>query len=534
MLKKLAFLLGYKEAMEKAAAILASLEDLPNVGDSVVEVKIDDIHGDHIYTLEFDSGRSAIGHFFDPETMQKAAAICNSNDDIPAVNDKVKSIERADDDFLVVIHFESGKSFAGHIMGNDTGVERMVEKKPVLKSGSQKLDFLRGYSDTMEKVAEMTAADKDIAASVGIMAGTTAGGLATKAWMKKMLAKGMSAQDLAKASEIAEKYKLKVPLKYTSGMAPQYNPFTKAIHVNMGLSEALHEIGHARAYRRYGKLAIPMVITRRAAPTATGLAGIAMALSDDETASRNAPWVAASGSLPTLIDEALASGLALKDMKKLYGWKGVAKGLKKLTPGYLSYLRRPAANAFLPLLLRGIKRKTEEPSSVVDKAASITRDYEYLLGYVDTLQKVAAKGITSDLTTLSHSESDLRPDTKPQRSQAPSISSSMRGLMGGSQSAASFSPAAAESTGTSTPGSSFDFGAVRGAKVRPFTGDEIRSATPEEMLTSRSLERPWYNQEAPKTLREAGTVAAEILSNLYAPRPSVALRTDASGIEHFI
>jgi hypothetical protein len=75
---------------------------------------------------------------------------------------------------------------------------------------------------------------------------------------------------------------------------------------------------------------------------------------------------------------------------------------------------------------------------------------------------------------------------------------------------------------------------VRGAKVRPFTGDEIRSATPEEMLTSRSLGRPWYNQEAPKTLREAGTVAAEILSNLYAPRPSVALRTDASGIEHFI
>ena len=518
MLKKLAFLLGYKEAMEKAGGSELFIQDLadrlPKADAALVRDNTKGIERKVAGPLTFAALMAAEGGLLASLLLPKK-------------------------DLLKGAYIGGTSAAALHMLlktvidkSKDESAQKLLAKAK--KVSGKKLAFLHGYSDAMEKVAEMTAADKDLAASVGIMAGTTAGSLATQSWMKKMLAKGMSAQDLAKASEIAEKYKLKVPLNYTSGMAPQYNPFTKDIHVNMGLSEALHEIGHARAYRRYGKLAKPMAITRQAAPAATGLAGIAMALSDDETAARNAPWVAASGSLPTLIDEALASGLALKDMKKLYGWKGVAKGLKKLTPGYLSYLMQPAASAFLPLLLRGIRKKVDEPSSVVDKAASIVRDYDYLLGYVNTLQKVAAKGITSDLTTLSHSESDLRPDTKPQRSQAPSISSSMRGLMGGSQSAASFSPAAAESTGTSTPGSSFDFGAVRGAKVRPFTGDEIRSATPEEMLTSQSLGRPWYNQEAPKTLREAGAATAEILSNLYAPRPSIALRTDARHIEDYI
>jgi hypothetical protein len=516
MLEKLAFLQGYKEVMEKAGGSELYIQDL---ADRLPEVDA---------ALVRDNTRGIERKVAGPLTF---AALMAADGGLLASALGKNWVKGA---------YIGGVSAAAlHVLlktvidkNKDASAQKMLAKAK--KISGEKLAFLHGYAEVMEKVAEMTASDKDLAASAGILAGTTAGGLATQAWMKRVLAKGMSDQDLAKANEIAKKYKLKVPLNYTSGMAPNYNPFTKDIHVNMGLSEALHEIGHARAYRRYGKLAKPMAITRHAAPAATGLAGIAMALSDDETASKNAPLVAASGSLPTLIDEALASGLALKDLKKLYGWKGVAKGLKKLTPGYLSYLMQPAASAFLPLLLRGLKRHTEEPSSVVNKAASITRDYEYFLGYLDTLQKVAAKGITSDLTTLSHSESDLRPDTKPQRSQAPSISSSMRGLMGGSQSAASFSPAAAESTRTSTPGSSFDFGAVRGAKVQPWTGDEIRSATPEEMLTSRSLGRPWYNQEAPKTLREAGTVAAEILSNLYAPRPSVALRTDASGIEHFI
>jgi len=159
----------------------------------------------------------------------------------------------------------------------------------------------------------------------------------------------------------------------------------------------------------------------------------------------------------------------------------------------------------------------------MDKAAAI-------IGYYETMQKAAAKG----LTTASHSELALRPEVKPQRSNGSSISPSMGSLMGNSRSSASFAPAVAESTSTARPGSSFDFGSVRGAKNQPWTGDEIRAATPEEMMTSRALGRPWYNPEAPRTMREAGSVAAEILSNLYAHGPSVSLRSDARTLEDFI
>lgn len=415
----------------------------------------------------------------------------------------------------------------------------------VEKEGSlDKIAFIVGYHEAMEKMAaSLEDSDKDVIAAGGLLGGVIAGQIPLKAYVNNIMRKGVSSTDLATARRIAKKYNLKID--YNRALPPHYNPITKKIFAGHGLAGTLHELGHARVYKRLGSLGQSMAAMRMLAPLSTSLAGTAMALSDNEETAKSAPLVAMAGGIPVLLDEGIASGLALKELKKLHGWGGVGQGIKKLTPGFLSYLSLPAIAAVLPFLARGIKRKInsdEYPElsgddasknasqgyiETLEKAAAIIA---FATGYEEAMQKAAAKG----LTTASHSELAMRPEVRPQKSSGPSISPSMGSLLGGSRSMASFAPAVAESTSTARPGSGFDMEAVRAAEIPAWTGNDIRAATPEEMLHSRSvMNRPWYNPQAPRTNQETMDAVVGILSN-FTPGKGFGVKGNARHLEDFI
>ena len=61
------------DGIKKSATLCTPVEDLPNVGDKVLSVDMEDPKtvGDHIFTISFNSGRKAVGHYWDEETRVK-------------------------------------------------------------------------------------------------------------------------------------------------------------------------------------------------------------------------------------------------------------------------------------------------------------------------------------------------------------------------------------------------------------------------------------------------------------------------------
>lgn len=61
------------QELYKAAALCTKIKDLPDVGDRVLSIDMEDPKtlGDHIFSILFDSGRKAYGHYWDEETRLK-------------------------------------------------------------------------------------------------------------------------------------------------------------------------------------------------------------------------------------------------------------------------------------------------------------------------------------------------------------------------------------------------------------------------------------------------------------------------------
>ena len=101
-------------------------------------------------------------------------------------------------------------------------------------------------------------------------------------------------------------------------------------------------MGHAKTYRRMGKKAIRTIdLLREKAPLLGLLGSLGMLASDDLAGDA---WIpTAVGFAPTLLDEGIASGSALKGMIKAKGFlKGLIKS-RSLVPAYASYLAPLAA-----------------------------------------------------------------------------------------------------------------------------------------------------------------------------------------------
>lgn len=98
----------------------------------------------------------------------------------------------------------------------------------------------------------------------------------------------------------------------------------------------LHELGHAEHMAGQNKYDIN---TTRGYVPAAAMAGAAMLAGAGH--SDLAPVVAASGMIPTLYQEAQATGRAVKHVYENRGTKSALKTLAKLTPAFLTYASLP-------------------------------------------------------------------------------------------------------------------------------------------------------------------------------------------------
>jgi len=112
----------------------------------------------------------------------------------------------------------------------------------------------------------------------------------------------------------------------------RYNLFSKNItlpKVTTPLA-ALHEAGHAVNAARMGRMAVPSYMAlRKVLPAGMHMLGLSSILwgGKDNTIAKHAPYLSAAAGVPTLAEEAIATGRALSYLKKIQGWKAMLKNL---------------------------------------------------------------------------------------------------------------------------------------------------------------------------------------------------------------
>lgn len=125
----------------------------------------------------------------------------------------------------------------------------------------------------------------------------------------------------------------------------RFSPFEHGVHVSNAKVEAvlLHELGHAKDFRRLGKLKhVGQSVGMLGSLASPGIAALAANKTDNPYLAAAAPVVAAA---PLLRNEGKATGSALKHLVKTHGWKkGLSKG-KILGPAFATYGIIPAASA---------------------------------------------------------------------------------------------------------------------------------------------------------------------------------------------
>lgn len=191
--------------------------------------------------------------------------------------------------------------------------------------------------------------------------------VASKAMMKKM--NPLSAPDPA-ALQVVKDYLSRNKIKGVSilesfdmmdQMGPHYNPITRSIWTGANANPflGLHEAGHAKTWSR---LPSGAAIAPRVLFALGGLGGVGMAFSGNEKAEKLAPWVAAGTSVPVLADEAIASGRALKEMARLYGWKKALRVSKIGLPAFMTYLLAAGGGVGAAAAISAIRKKAREES----------------------------------------------------------------------------------------------------------------------------------------------------------------------------
>lgn len=230
------------------------------------------------------------------------------------------------------------------------GIRKIIEKRT--KQKKRQLMTTKSLSDKkikrlLEESGGQTAAlaVAGTAATSAVGAQLLAGQMVTrgKKWWPKKLYKGRKIPEApGVALSMARKYKLKrMPtIRYEAGKG-YFDPKRFKVVSERSMPTVLHELGHAIQHAKRGRLAKKLAMPMYALGVnpriqLLGLLAAPWALSEHPSG-RYAPLASLALSSPMLAEEAGASIKALRHLKKLYGKKGLAKGLKRLGPAWLTY-----------------------------------------------------------------------------------------------------------------------------------------------------------------------------------------------------
>lgn len=147
-----------------------------------------------------------------------------------------------------------------------------------------------------------------------------------------ILGKGTTVSTAGKGGKLKEFAKILDPA--------HYNPMDKSIMINRkSLPMFLHEVGHAQNAKMFGKYAIPAaVVQRKVAPMAGDMAAYFLNKSTNPALQKLVPHASVAGRVPTIVGEAVASGRALNNLRKLKGMKAAIKGAVPLGTALGSYV----------------------------------------------------------------------------------------------------------------------------------------------------------------------------------------------------
>lgn len=169
---------------------------------------------------------------------------------------------------------------------------------------------------------------------------------------------------------------------------------TAVVPGKAGPHVAAHELGHGK-FRQ----AIPGRVTAGLRPVGLAVGGgvpTLMALGDpDGGLSKSAPWVGAAASLPTLVDEGMASYHAIQGMRRAgFQPQQVSRGVRQLGKAFGTYGLSAAGMVAAPAVTRHLMKKYK--AKKVQEKTAMTLSDRSIEAFFSELGKIA--NVAGDLT----------------------------------------------------------------------------------------------------------------------------------------
>lgn len=206
---------------------------------------------------------------------------------------------------------------------------------------------------------------------------------------------------------------------------------TAVVPGKAGPHVAAHELGHGK-FRQ----AIPGRVAAGLRPIGLTVGGgvpTLMALGDpDGGLSKSAPWVGAAASLPTLVDEGVASYHAIQGMRRAgFQPQQVSRGVRQLGKAFGTYGLSAAGMVAAPVVTRHLMKKYKAKKvqektamalsdrsieaffSELGKIASVAKDL------TNTTMRAVAKPVSKALTPMPALRKGVHPETVFGRGKAP-------------------------------------------------------------------------------------------------------------------